>query len=1023
MTKQLFTFWLLTGLILGFQNKLFAQPTNDDLCNAAPLYIDSVLCGGSPNGNNTGSTSQTGEPFGSCFAPFGNMQSVWFTFTGDSSGFVDIVIQPNIGSLFLAGVAVYQTTDTCNNLSALQEIACGVTGFGGTGTVISNLAAPLDSVFYIQVVGATFNPEGDFCIEVLSSLPPPPPPNNDSICQATVLSLGDSCDLSTPNGNLDGATTEVNEPAGFCFFNPPSNTVWFSFVGPDSTDAILNFTDIDAGVVQMAVYELPTGQNCTNPQSLVEVACELAQAVQAISVPTDSGSIYYVQISSLPFGTLGSFCLELAEAEVLTNDQPCGAIMTPVDGLTYSHSSLGATVDAGEQALAPPLGSDDGQWIENSIDGTIWFQFVAPPGGAVEMQFCHPGTNYDTQVAVYSASDCNDYSTFTLLAANDDIVGGCYVGAQFASFLEACFTPGDTFLIMVDGFSGEQGNLEMSLTEVGSSPVFASLLPSPPDCPGSNTGSIQVNATGGSGGYSYLWSNGDTSATLSGVMPGNYTVTVSDACGTSFTDSAIIGEAALLLSDAGADQVICIGDSVRIGGMPTAIGGNPFSTSSGLFGIVDGLGGDMWFTHPVSQPNQATTFGTINGILNGGDFTPQGFLAIDAGSSTLVEVDTTTGATTTIGTVTPSAGHTWTGLAYNAANDTLYGVSTNGLNGRIYYIDPTDGTTAVGPFLTASQPLWLAISTTGEAYIQDAATDSLFSVNLADGIATSIASPGFATAAIFRLDGDVDPGSGMLYFFNEGGFGFGSDLLVLNPATNVVSTVGTLGVPGSTRAFAIAGGNAEPYSYSWSPAMGLLEDSLEMALVAPDSSREYVVTVTDACGTAVSDTMSVEVNVQFSLEPGSTGGVGLGGSSVNIISGTAPFSYSWNTGDTTASISDQASGIYTVTVTDAMGCENTQSIEIWATAIDDLKQASIQTLNIYPNPASQQFFIDLKLDRAQDVQLVLYDLQGRQLWTKQATQAFDMNMPVPVDQLADGMYLLQLSTAAGSIQKRIVVRR
>ena len=52
--------------------------------------------------------------------------------------------------------------------------------------------------------------------------------------------------------------------------------------------------------------------------------------------------------------------------------------------------------------------------------------------------------------------------------------------------------------------------------------------------------------------------------------------------------------------------------------------------------------------------------------------------------------------------------------------------------------------------------------------------------------------------------------------------------------------------------------------------------------------------------------------------------------SVNVIAdgGTMPYSYLWNTGDTTAIVNNLGSGIYTVTVTDANGCTTTCTAEI-----------------------------------------------------------------------------------------------
>ena len=47
-------------------------------------------------------------------------------------------------------------------------------------------------------------------------------------------------------------------------------------------------------------------------------------------------------------------------------------------------------------------------------------------------------------------------------------------------------------------------------------------------CHGSEDGTATVNATGGTTGYTYLWPNGQTSATATGLAAGTYVVTVTD---------------------------------------------------------------------------------------------------------------------------------------------------------------------------------------------------------------------------------------------------------------------------------------------------------------------------------------------------------------------------------------------------------------------------------------------------------------------------------------------------------------
>jgi len=54
---------------------------------------------------------------------------------------------------------------------------------------------------------------------------------------------------------------------------------------------------------------------------------------------------------------------------------------------------------------------------------------------------------------------------------------------------------------------------------------------------GQNNGYINLSVDGGTPGYSYDWSNGATTQNISGLAPGTYTVTVTDAAGCTTTTS------------------------------------------------------------------------------------------------------------------------------------------------------------------------------------------------------------------------------------------------------------------------------------------------------------------------------------------------------------------------------------------------------------------------------------------------------------------------------------------------------
>ena len=61
-------------------------------------------------------------------------------------------------------------------------------------------------------------------------------------------------------------------------------------------------------------------------------------------------------------------------------------------------------------------------------------------------------------------------------------------------------------------------------------------------CNGFSTGSATTNVSGGTSPYSYSWGNGQTNLTISNLVVGNYTLTVTDKNGCTFTTSVFITE-------------------------------------------------------------------------------------------------------------------------------------------------------------------------------------------------------------------------------------------------------------------------------------------------------------------------------------------------------------------------------------------------------------------------------------------------------------------------------------------------
>lgn len=361
------------------------------------------------------------------------------------------------------------------------------------------------------------------------------------ISQVTVVPVNDLCGnaidvacddvvsgdfLYATADNADGCLSDVGPG------------VWYHFVG--TGDDVTVSTCGSTTDTELSIHEGACGSlTCVGGN---DDACGLqSEFVFASTLGTD----YYIFVgywSATTAPTEGAFDLSITCTPPPTapvNDDVCSAISLNL-GLNGPYSNLAATVEVGEPV--PPIGtgtstceSQDG-WcdLENGVDNSVWFSFVAPASGNVTVNT--DGGDFDTQIAVYSAASCSAILSGleTLVGANDD--NPDYITTIFSSQLVLCgLNAGEVYYIQVDGYNGAEGDVYVTLSEFLTSAFTSSatnLDVAFTDASSSDAGITDWSWDFGDGGTSML-----PNPTYSYTAGGTYSVclTVTDANGCSST--------------------------------------------------------------------------------------------------------------------------------------------------------------------------------------------------------------------------------------------------------------------------------------------------------------------------------------------------------------------------------------------------------------------------------------------------------------------------------------------------------
>ncbi|WBM74406.1 reprolysin-like metallopeptidase [Saprospira grandis] len=611
--------------------------------------------------------------------------------------------------------------------------------------------------------------------------------------------------------------------------------------------------------------------------------------------------------------------------------------------------------------------------------------------------------------------------------------------------------------------------------------LVASASSSDETCAG-NDGTATATISGGTAGYTFLWSDGQTTATANNLVAGTYTVTITDANGCTTVATAVVnyncpcnGSLQLTPTDVSCASNCNGSISLQSSGLQAPISyrwtngatvANPINLCGGNYSVTatDVNGCVAVASTTVAQPTAMTlatginnescagSDGNLTAIVNGGT-TPYTF-AWSNGANTSSLTALAAGVYQL--TVTDANACDLTAAYTVALDNSLASNAIASQNASCAgYADGEAQAVGTGTGL----PMNYSWSNGANTQVANGLAAGNYTVTISSGVCSAVRSvqvtePAAMQIQLMSTEQNCVPGTGALALNVSGGGGAPYSYLWSNGATT--ANVSNLANGNYSVTITSANGCEEQRSASFNIPQGPVLSSLSSSpncsntadgsldlTVSPAGNYLYSwsngantedlqglaggiyqVSVTDTaqgCTVVLSDTVNAPASLQvaFSVTQPHTPTSNNGALAASENGGTAPFSYLWSTGDSVSQLTNVGVGSYSVTVTDANGCTATDSI--FVSAVTGINVQWAEAFSLYPNPSNGQMQLELVLQQSQQLELAIFDVLGRQLY-QQRLSGQQFSLPLSFDWPA-GTYFLRLSSPEGQISQKFVIRR
>jgi len=426
-------------------------------------------------------------------------------------------------------------------------------------------------------------------------------------------------------------------------------------------------------------------------------------------------------------------------------------------------------------------------------------------------------------------------------------------------------------------------------------------------CFGGNDGAIEVGISGGQAPLALAWNSGQNSTTISSIIAGTYTATLTDAIGCSTNISIDLSEPTALQATISTAPTTC-GNNNGTAAVLVNGGVAPYSINWN-----NGGNGNASISTLASGNNQVIVT-DANGCAINENFT---VLALNPPSVSISIDQNITCPGGSNGSLSATISQGEAPFIYNWSNGNSSTAISN-LNQGNYSVSITDnnGCTSNDALQLDAPSPWSNIiipqastcgNNNGSALLLINGATSPYSVVWSDGQTLPNAInllTGNYTVAISDANGCSK--TEQTTIFDIGGLG-----VVLNQ-TQQISCFGF----NDAEISAIGNGGVPPYSFTWSNGQNTnLANGVASGIIS--------CSIIDANGCVASTSLNVSqpaaIAATFTTQH-TTCNLNNGISAINISGGTAPYFYNWQNGNQTNFITSLASGQVSCTISDINGC-------------------------------------------------------------------------------------------------------